>query len=136
MKDAAFELRLDADGYALRLDGSVVAALPGGAAALLAGAPARVTAAHVEAAIERAEDWLMPGSRSWQGLPLRVRDATGRLRERLGAATLAPQQVEEAFTRPWDEVAFERPIAAALVADLVLLRELVHHGAVPRVSLG
>lgn len=136
MNDTTFELRLAADGYALLLGGRVVAVLPGAAAALLGGTPSRATAAHVEAAIERAEDWLMPGSRAWQGLPLRLRDETGRLRQRFGVATLDPEQVEAAFSRAWDDVAFERPIDPALVADLVLLRELVHHGALPKVVLG
>ncbi len=136
MKDAAFALRVDAGGYALLRDGEVVAALPGGPAMLLGGAPDRATEAHVEAAIERAEDWLMPGSKSWQGLPLQVHDAAGRLRGRLGAgALLGPQQVKAAFSRAWDDVAFGRPLDPALLADLVLLRELVHHGAVPRVAL-
>lgn len=130
------ELEIHPNAYQLCLDGQVLARLEGGPAALLAGADERLRDLDIEAAIERSEDWLMPSSKSWQGLVLHVRDIPGRLRDRLGAdAILTPEKVERAFSGAVDDVVFGRPIARDLVADMVLLREQVHHGGLSRIEL-
>ena len=133
---SSLELGILADAYELSAGGHALARLEGGPLALLAGAGERLRAVDVEAAIERAEDWLMPSSKPFQGLALHVQDSRGRLRDRLGAhASLTPEEVERAFSRAVDDVAFNRPIDRNFVADLVLVRELVHHGRLPRVVL-
>jgi hypothetical protein len=132
------ELFLDvrSDAYELSVDGEVIASLEGGASALLPDARDRLREFDIEAAIERSEDWLMPSSKRFQGLDLRVRDAEGRSRAALGnASSFTPEQVERAFDRAFDAVAHARPIDPASVADVVLLRELVHHGRLSRVVL-
>ena len=130
------ELQVRADAYELRLDGRLLARLDGGAAALLLGAGERLREVDIEAAIERAEDWLMPSSRSFQGLELRVRDESGRVRSRLGGqASCTVDQVERAFTRAHDAVAHARVTDREGVADVVLLRELAHHGRLSRLVL-
>ena len=132
------ELIIDvrADAYELRLDGQVLALLEGGAAALLSGAGGRLREFDIEAAIDRSEDWLMPSSKRFQGLDLRVRDRTGRVRGSVGGpSSLTPEQVEQAFNRVFDAVAHGRPIEPESVADVVLLRELAHHGKLARVVL-
>lgn len=132
------ELFLDvrADAYELRLDDEVIATLDGGAWALVPRASGRLREFDIEAAIERSEDWLMLSSKRFQGLGLRVRGATGRVRAALGdPSSLTPEQVEQAFNRAFDAVAHGRPIDPASVADVVLLRELVHHGGLSRVLL-
>ena len=130
------ELRLEVrtDAYELRLDGAVLARLQGGASALLSGAGDRLRELDIEAAIERSEDWLMPSSKSIEGLELRVRDATGRVRGTLGdRESLTPEELEQAFDRAHDAVAHARATGREGVADVVLLRELVHHGRLARV---
>ena len=78
----------------------------------------------------------MPFSKSLQGLALQVQDSEVRLRGRLGSgASLTPAEVEHAFSRAFDDVAFGRPIPRDVLADLVLVRELVHHGRVITVML-
>jgi len=131
------ELRVDPHAYALSLNGEVLARMAGGASALLAGVGERLREADVETAIERAEDWLMPSSKSWQGLELNVHDASGHLRDLLGAAAaLMPDDVERAFARAVHDVILGRPVARESVADLIVLRELVHHGAALLVVFG
>jgi hypothetical protein len=128
------QLWVGARAYALSLNGQLLARMEGGASALLAGAGDRLREADIEVAIERAEDWLMPSSKSWQGVELHVQDDAGRLRARLGAtAILLPEQVERDFSRAVADVTMGRPVDNEAIADLVLLRELVHHGAVPSV---
>jgi hypothetical protein len=123
------ELAIGAGAYELRLDGELLARLEGGAATLLGGAPERLREAHVEAAIERAEDWLMPFSRPLQDLPLRVHDDMGRLRGFLGECPgWDAAQLEQAFDRAHEAVAHGRIIDPLAVAAIVLLRELAHHG--------
>ena len=130
------DLEIHADAYGLSAGGRVLARLERGPAALLAGASERLRDIDIESAIERSEDWLMPSSKSWQGFALRVADADGRLRDRLGvAAAFTPEEVERAFSAVVDDVAFGRPIARDVVAHLVLLRELVHHGALSGIVL-
>jgi hypothetical protein len=72
---SALWLDVGPNAYELRLDGNLLGRLDGGAAALLAGAGERLREIDLEAAIERSEEWLMPSSRSFQELELRVRDA-------------------------------------------------------------
>lgn len=133
---AVARLELGARLYRLALPGEGPLVLDGGCAALLAGAGPRLREADVEAAIERAEDWLMPFSRRLIGLALRVRDGGVGLNARLGAgADLAPQAIEAAFSAAFDDVALGRAIDAPTLAAIVLLRELVHHGALTRVVL-
>ena len=120
----------------LRVEGPLLARGDGGAAALLSGAGERLREADVEAAIERAEDWLMPSSKSLEGLELRVHDATGRVRESLGGqASCTVDQLEQAFTRAHDAVAHARVSDREGIADVVLLRELAHHGRLSSVVL-
>lgn len=127
-------LRIAPDAYELCLNGTRLARLPGGAAALLAGAGTPLREADIERAIVHAEDWLMPASRALQGLALHLQVEPARLRAALGdASVLTPHEVEAAFTRAHDAVAHGRPLAREAVADAVLVRELVHHGALVRV---
>lgn len=133
----ALMLEIFADAYELSLDAQVLARLEGGPMALLAGAGGRLRDVDIEMAIERAEEWLMPSSKSFQKLELQVRYTTGRLRDRIGGpALLAPEEVERAFSGMVDDVRFNRTLGRGFVADLVLLRELVHHGGLSRVVLG
>ena len=132
------ELELDVadDACTLRLDGRVLARLDGGAAALLSGAGERLRELDIEVAIERSEEWLMPSSRLLQGLELKVHDATGRMRSMLGASgSFTLDEVEQAFARAHDAVAPGRPVSRSGVADVVLLRELAHHGRLSRIVL-
>jgi hypothetical protein len=132
----ALQFEILADAYEISADGQVLARLPRGPLAILGGAGERLRDLDIEIAIEHAEDWLMPSSKSFQGFALVVKDTQGRLRDRLGAGSrLTPDDVEIAFTRAFDDVAFARPIDRLLVADMVLLRELVHHGAAPHVEV-
>jgi hypothetical protein len=131
-------LRLDVrpDAYELHLDGEVLARLDGGAAALLSGAGGRLREIDIEAAIERSEEWLMPSSRSFRNLEMHVRDSAGRVRRSLGEqASFTPAQVEQAFDRVHDAVAHGRATDRDGVADVVLLRELAHHGRLSRIVL-
>lgn len=123
------------DAYELSLDAQVIARLEGGALALLAEASEHLREVDIERAIERAEDWLMPSSKSFHGLDLHVRDTSGRLRDRIGAPSMLASDVEWAFSGMADDVRLHRAVGRDFVADLVLLRELVHHGDLPRVVL-
>jgi hypothetical protein len=124
------DLHIQANVYELSVGGRTLARLEGGPTALLAGAGERQSELDIESAIERAEDWLMPSSKSWQGFALRVAGTQGWLRDRLGPhAAATPDQTERAFSGMVADMAFGRPIDSQDVADLVLLRELVHHGA-------
>jgi len=132
----ALELGITAVAYEISVSGQVLARLDGGPSALLAGAGERLRDVDLEAAIERAENWLMPSSRSFQGLTMHVRNTPVRLRNGFAAAaSLTPQEVERAFSGLVDDVAFHRAVDRDFVADLVLLRELVHHGALSGVVL-
>jgi hypothetical protein len=130
------EFRIFPDAYEIAVGGQALAHLDGGPLALLARAGQRLRDADIEAAIERSEDWLMPYSKSFQGLEMHVTETAGRLRHRLGAqASFTPEEIERAFSLAFDDVAFARPVNRDFVADIVLLRELVHHGALSRVVL-
>lgn len=140
INDAGYQLaRLQADDWA------ELASLPGGPLALLPGARS-VDQGALEAAIEHAEDWLMPHAVALNGADLEVVDSTGQL-----AAGL--REIVAADTDEWDAEQLEalflevdfmtaRPhIAVRLealretVAAIVLLRELAHHAKLRRVSL-
>lgn len=130
------QLHVRADAYELWLNGKLLARLDGGAAALLAGAGERLRDLDIETAIERSEDWLMPSSNLLDGLELRVRDETGRVRRLLGEqARFRATDVEQGFTRVFDAVAHGRALDRNSAADVVLLRELVHHGRLSRIRV-
>lgn len=133
---SVLRLHVEPGAYELRLDEEILARLEGGAAALLSGAGGRLRALDIEAAIERAEEWLMPSSKRFQALELLVHDAAGRLRRSLGEqARLTPAELEQAFNRTHDAVAHGRSIDRDGVADVVLLRELAHHGSLSSILL-
>jgi hypothetical protein len=120
----------------LRLGGEVLAVLRGGSGALLRDSGERLGEVGVERLIEAAEEWLMPSSKAIQQLRLHVHDATGRVRTALGPQVhWTPAEVEQAFTRSFDAVAHGRSVDRETVADVVLLRELVHHGDLAGISM-
>lgn len=140
IEDAAYRLCEVAPGAAREL-----AVLPGGARALLG--PRLVTdEGRLEAAIATAEDWLMPYAAALRGQVLQLDDRTGRLRPALAALVDESQgawqtpRLEQLFLRVVDLATGRHPPAAlaahaAAVADLLLLRELAHHGQLDRVCL-
>lgn len=121
-----------------------VARLPGGAGSLLPAGTAAISDAHMEAAIERAEDWLMPHAAALQGEVLEVRDETGRLAAGLragyaaGATEWDTDGWEALFLRVVDRVlgprAAAQPQDPAFIADVLLLRELAHHGRLQKLQ--
>lgn len=131
----AYSLLVEQDGAWTEL-----AALPGGAAALIPSTSA-VGEAGLEHAIEVAEDWLMPHATRLRGETLEVSDPTGRLKTGLrellsvGAGAWSIEDVEGIFRRLVDLTTGRSPSPAALsrpffIADVLLLRELAHHGRV------
>ena len=129
-------MRIDVGAYSLWLDGQAHSRLEGGPLALLPGTATHLSPRDIEIAIDRAEEWLMTFSKSIEGLQLLVRDATGRLRISLhGKRTFAPADVEDAFERLLQRVAHGRSTNRESTADIVLLRELVHHGSLSQVIL-
>lgn len=115
-----------------------IAVLAGGAAALLP-AMRPVDEGALEQAIELAEDWLMPHASRLRGQLLEVNDLTGRLRIGLeDALSLAPgvwslEEVEGIFLRLVGLTTGRAPSLKVLkaplfVADVLMLRELAHHG--------
>lgn len=132
----SLRLQVREDAYELRLDEEILATLHGGATALLPGGEKPVREADIEAAIERAEDWLMPSSRRLQGLELRIADATGRLKTTLGDdASFTLAQVEAEFSRTHAAAARGQVKNRESVAHIVLLRELAHHGNLSRIVI-
>ena len=129
-------LILKPEAYELWLDEKLLTRLNGGAAALLAGSGAQLREIDIEIAIEHAEDWLMPFSKQLEGLQLKVRDSAGGLRSRFSEhEPYAVEQVEQAFTNVHDEVVRGQTNDKNGVADIVLLRELAHHGRLSGVVL-
>lgn len=112
-----------------------LARLAGGAAALLPRDTPRVTPLEIEAAIERAEDWLMPHARALAGDGLAVQDATGALVAGFGGpGSRTIEQVEAEFNRVVD-LSAATACDPLYVAHLVLVRELLHHGRLARVQV-
>jgi len=145
----ALELRIEEQVYVLStiLDGQPgeLARLQGGAQHLL---PGNVTPgeARLELAIETAEDWLMPHVARRNGQALDVVDVTGRLTSGLLAVlgtserTWSLAAIEQMFvnvvhltTGPNSNAGLSQHLL--FVADLLLIRELAHHGQVVSVSL-
>ena len=140
-------LTVSNDAYTLSLapEGGALAErtrLPAGSEALI---PARrfphgVTEAAFELAIEHAENWLMPHARSLNDADLEVRDETGRISTGLAALQLQSSGgwTLEAFEQLFLDLVDRTKRASAdvaFVADIVLIRELAHHGRVRSVSL-
>ena len=75
-------------------------------------------------------------SKSFDSLQLEIRDTTGRLGRQLGKqAVYTLEQVEQAFTRVHDAVVHGQVSDRDAVADVVLLRELAHHGRLSSIVL-
>ena len=143
------ELRIEEQTYVLSTfqDGRSIelSRLAGGAQRLL---PSINTPAEdqLEAAIEAAENWLMPHVSGLNGQMLDVADPTDRLTSGLRAVLETAERywslaaIEKAFVKVVD-LATGRHAPAALnqhrlfVADLLLVRELAHHGQVSGVRL-
>ena len=116
-----------------------------GAEALLpSGRP--IDEGRLEAAIETAEDWLMPHAARLNGEVLEVSDPSGRLksglREVLSSTSdvWSVQDVEQFFLRLVDMTTGRLPAPAvqgrqSFVADVLLLRELAHHGRLREIRL-
>lgn len=101
---------------------------------------------QLEFAIQAAEDWLMPHAPGLRAQVLGVQDTTGRVRTGLsdllsvsaGGWTL--QEFEAVFLRLVDMATRRAPPPALqqralFVADILLLRELAHHGQVRSIQL-
>ena len=117
-----------------------IAALPSGARALLA-VSRPVDEGALERAIEVAEDWLMPHAARLRGETLEVSDPTGRLKAALKARlSIVPDawnimEIEALFLRLVDLATGRFPPQDGLewplfMADVLMLRELAHHGQV------
>ena len=138
--DSAYLLSQTRDGVGVEL-----ARLSGGAQALLPSFSA-LDERQLEAAIQVAEDWLSPHAAALQGEVLEVSDMTGRLLTGFPAVLASTEQtgsieaLEQGFLKVVDmatgHVASPHLQAhRASVADLLLLRELTHHGRVSGVQL-
>ena len=122
-----------------------LAVLTGGARALMPQ-DRHVNQSTLEAAIDRAEDWLMPHAVQISGAYLDVVDATGRLESGL-RDVLAMEDRRwtteelEALFLDIDWMSARPHLMAKLqgrehfVADIVLLRELAHHAKLQEVRL-
>jgi hypothetical protein len=117
---------------------------PGGAASLMPG-EVPVGEASLERAIEAAEDWLMPHASYLQDKALEVHDPSGRFASQLESVLAVTtsqwtiEDIEVMFLRVVD-MATGRGSAALqahrkFVADLLVIRELAHHGRVSAVRL-
>ena len=140
IQESAYVLSVEQDGIRQEL------AFPeGGASSLLA--PRRsVDEGGLERAIEIAEDWLMPHAFSLRGAVLQVHDTTGRLTSGLehvlseSARTWRLDEFERLFLRLVDLALGRHPPVAlqsqqAFTADILLIRELSHHGQVQEIRL-
>ena len=140
IEEQTYVLSTFQDGQSIELS-----RLAGGAQRLLPSlnTPAE---AQLEAAIETAENRLMPHAAGLHGQMLDVIDPTGRLTSGLLAVLETSERywslaaIEQAFVKVVD-LATGRHVPAALyqhrlfVADLLLVRELAHHGQVAGVRL-
>lgn len=122
-----------------------LAVLAGGANALLLR-DRPVDQRTLEAAIDRAEDWLMPHATRINGARLEVIDATSRLKSGLRdvlttEGCLWTTEQFEALFLDIDLMSARPHLAAKLqgrehfVADIVLLRELAHHAKLQDIRL-
>lgn len=134
----AYILSLATEGGAL----AERARLPAGSEALISARrfPHGVNEAAFELAIEHAENWLMPHARSLSDANLEVQDTTGRISTGLAALQLqsAGEWSLETFEKLFLDVVDRTKRASvdlAFVADIVLIRELAHHGRVRNVQL-
>lgn len=122
-----------------------LAVLAGGASALL---PVRrpLDEARLEMAVEVAENWLMPHANRIRDDVVEVEDATGRLASGLKDVLWARgsnwgvADIEQLFVRMVDLATGKRASPAlegqqAFAADLLMLRELAHHGSVREIRL-
>ncbi|WP_442593235.1 hypothetical protein ACSBPU_18275 [Parapusillimonas sp. JC17] len=129
-------LIIEQEAYELWLDEKLLTRLPGGAASLLAGAGPQLREIDIETAIEHAEDWLMPFSKLFEGLQLQVLDRNGGLRSYFADHEYCSlEQVEQVFTNVHYEVVHGRENNKNSVSDIVLLRELAHHGRLSGIVL-
>lgn len=142
-------LDLSPNAYTLSAwqDGSwqELARLDGGAGHLLP-AKSQIDDYRLEVAIQHAEDWIGPHAQGMHGQVLEVNDTLGRMRE--GLQTVLGVQahswdiegIEQCFRQAVD-LATGRVVPAALrerwefMADLLLVRELAHHGKVAAIDL-
>lgn len=140
----AIELLIDAHEYVLKRalrdqPSQRLSVLSGGAQALFLQAP--LHEAQIERAIQIAEDWLMPYAVLLRDETLDVYDATGRLETTLAAYCDAPSTcwsvpaIEQVFLTMLAHVLRQAPNDPSAVADLILLRELAHHGQPAQVRL-
>jgi hypothetical protein len=122
-----------------------LAVLAGGASALLPTMHA-VDEPGLEMAIELAENWLIPHAARLRGEVLEVSDATGRLKSGMESVLSVCSEswtvadLELLFLRLVDLATGRLPSPAlegrhAFAADLLVLRELAHHGAVREIRL-
>ena len=142
-------LVIDETGYGLsrEKDGAWIdfARLAKGAGALLPAARP-LGAASIEDAIQVAEDWLSPHVKAMRGETLEVSDQTGRLNEGLTNVLGSTERVWNAQSlENVFQVLVNRATRRAVpqeltkrvlfVADIVLVRELVHHGQIDVIRL-
>jgi|JI8StandDraft_1071087.scaffolds.fasta_scaffold590417_1 hypothetical protein len=138
--DRAYVLSLSQNGrYAdlARLEGAAQCLLP---------AHLPLSEGLLEAAIEMAEDWLMPHATGLQGEVLEVTDTSGSLQAGLESVLSSNtrqwtlEEIEQIFLRVVDWVT-GGAVPASLqahrhfVAHVLLLREMAHHGRVSGVRL-
>jgi hypothetical protein len=122
-----------------------IAVLDGGANALIADT-ALLTDVVIERAIDLAEEWLMPHAKTLKGETLCIDDIAGHFRAGLleilavKASTFSVPDIEDHFL---EIVALATGRSGSLavrhknhfVADLILVRELSHHGALTNLQL-
>ena len=142
---SSIHLRIREGAYALADKDEEFAVLQGGAGALLSSART-IDEAGLEAAIEHAEDWLMPHAARLRDAVLEVTDATGALRSGMQdvlsvtARAWSVEDVEGHFLRLVDMATGRVPAAVLagrqqFVAHVLLLRELAHHGRLREIRL-
>ncbi len=122
-----------------------LAVLAGGAEALVPSSRA-VDERQLEAAIETAENWLMPHAQGLRGEVLEIHDETGRLKagmENVLSVTSTQWRVADVegfFLRLVDAATGRHPSPLLagrhpFVADLLLVRELAHHGQLAEIHI-
>lgn len=122
-----------------------VAEFPGGAESVIA-LTRTVDEGSLEAAIETAEDWLMPYAAALSGEVLEVRDGTQRLQSGMKHVLSVTgrrwtvDDLEDFFNRVVDLATGRHPSPRLagrqhFIADLLVLRELAHHGRLAGIHL-